>query len=67
MENRGETSRRALPKPWTPQEEVVLAQSFLSIFEDAEVGTINDVKNSGSGYVKIFHNVWVGRIAQLTK
>ena len=38
MENRGETSRRALLKPWTPQEEVALAQSFLSISEDGEVG-----------------------------
>ena len=27
-------------------------------------GTINDVKKSGNGYEKIFHSVWVGRIAQ---
>ena len=38
MGNRGESSRRTLPKPWTPQEEVVLTQSFLSILEDGEVG-----------------------------
>ena len=38
MENRDESSRRALLKPWTPQKEVVLAQSFLSIFEDGKVG-----------------------------
>ena len=38
MENRVESSCRALPKPWTPQEEVALAQSFLSISEYGKVG-----------------------------
>ena len=38
MENRGESSGPAPPKPWTPQEEVALAQSFLFISEDGEVG-----------------------------
>ena len=38
MENRGESSRRAMRKPWDPQEEVALAQSFLSISGDGEVG-----------------------------
>ena len=34
----GESSGTAAPKPWTPQEEVTLAQSFLSISEDGNVG-----------------------------
>jgi hypothetical protein len=34
----GESSGPAAPKPWTPQEEVALAQSYLSISEDGEVG-----------------------------
>ena len=33
-----ESSDPEAPKPWTPQEEVALAQSFLSISEDGNVG-----------------------------
>ena len=34
----GESSGPAAPKSWTPQKEVALAQSFLSISEDGNVG-----------------------------
>ena len=34
----GESSGLAPPKLWTPQEEVALARSYLSISEDVEVG-----------------------------